>query len=242
MRKYAVRLRSLLDLLVTLALGAAAVALLWRMTTGANTSVAPGERPARLAAVDDLRKSGLSISLDGTKTKGSTSARIVMVEFTDFECPFCARFVLETFDKLQEEFVSEGRVQYAFRHAPMKTHSLARPAAQAAECAARQGRFWDARDYLFRNQARLALALWFKSNGGLSMDASLFEACMAGSDEAQIDADLLEASRFKIEATPTFLIGKRMSDGRIVVLSRINGNQAYDVFREALAAADVDSL
>ena len=239
MSKYTTRLRSFLDVVATLAMGAVAITLLWRITTSASPSGARREAK-KLAPVEDVRASGLSISLDGTPTKGSTSAAVVMVEFSDFECPFCARFVLEKSSRLQEEFVSSGRVQYGFRHAPMKMHRLARPAAQAAECAGHQDKFWDAHDYLFGTQAQLALALWFKTDHGLNIDATLFEKCMAQADQTRIDEDLLEAARFKIEATPTFLIGKRMDDGQILLLSRVNGNQPYDVFKDALGAAAAD--
>jgi protein-disulfide isomerase len=240
MINYTSRFRAVLDIVVTFAMGAVAVTLLWRMTADANSRPSARGEAGRPAAVEDLRASRLSMSLTGAPTKGSTSAPVVMVGFTDFECPFCARFVLEKFGRLEKEFVSSGHIQYGFRHAPLKRHRLARPAAQAAECAARQGKFWDAHDYLFGNQARLALALWFKADQGVKINSALFEECMAHADEARIDADLLEASRFKIDVTPTFLIGRRQHDGGIQAHTRINGNQAYEVFAEALGAAAVD--
>jgi predicted DsbA family dithiol-disulfide isomerase len=95
---------------------------------------------------------------------------------------------------------------------------------------------------LFSNQARLALALWFKGEPGLKIDATLFDKCMAQNEQSRIDADVREASRLKIQATPTFVIGRRMGDGRIRLLSRINGNQAYDVFKNTLEAAATAEL
>jgi protein-disulfide isomerase len=238
MEKFTVRLRSLLDLAVTLMLGAVAVLMLWRMTTNANPTRAR-DKPEAMVAVEDLKTSRLPLSLDGAQVKGSALAPVILLEFADFECPFCARFALETLDKLQDEFVSTGRVQYGFRHAPLRMHKLARPAAQSAECAARQGKFWDAHDYLFRNRERLALALALslRTDNRPEIDAALFEKCLAEPAQARIDTDAAEASRFKIEATPTFIVAKRGGDGSLVAFSRINGNQPYDVFKEALNRA-----
>ena len=237
MAKHTAQLRSWLDLLTTLAMGAVAVILLWRMVVTA----APGGKTEKFSAVENLQTLGLPLSLDQVHTQGSPLAPVVMIEFADFECPFCARFRLQSLDKLLQEFVAGGRVQFGFRHTPLKMHSLARPAAQASECADRQGKFWEAHDYLFNNQARLGVALWMKPGSGLNLDAVRFEECMAEPELPRVEADLLEASRFKIEATPTFVIGKRTNDGRILAHTRINGNQAYEVFKQALGLAATDS-
>src|SRR5262245_30390545 len=100
MDKSTTRLRSLLDVVVTLLMGAVAVAVLWRMTTDASPRGRRGGART-LAPVEDLRASGLSMSLGGAPSMGSADAPVAMVGFTDFECPFCARFALEGFDRLQ---------------------------------------------------------------------------------------------------------------------------------------------
>lgn len=223
------RVRHTLDGVASVAMGAAAIVLVWRLLAGGG--IVPPTPPE---PVEDLQAVGLSTSLSSAFTRGDERAAAVLIEFGDFECPFCARYVRETFEQLDRRFVSAGKVRYAFRHLPLASHAFAVPSAVAAECAARQGKFWEMRQYLYANQREFANATWFKSDSNVGVDMAQLEACVAESERSRIDADLREAARLNIRSTPTFLLGRSDADGRVRSVARINGAQPYGVFEDAL--------
>lgn len=95
----------------------------------------------------------------GSHVKGASSARIGIVEFSDFECPFCGRHAAAVYGELQAKFVNTGKVRYQFRHLPLEQiHPNAKKASEAAECAGDQGKFWEFHDALFANQKALTIA------------------------------------------------------------------------------------
>src|SRR6185436_20936742 len=99
----------------------------------------------RIAAQADVPN--FDLTLAGAATKGRASAPLVMLEFSDFECPFCGRYSRETYPQVQREYVDTGKVRYVFRHTPIeRIHPQAMKAAEAAECAGTQGKFWEMHD------------------------------------------------------------------------------------------------
>jgi protein-disulfide isomerase len=107
---------------------------------------------SRAAAIGD-DGSGLPseyIAMEGAHTKGSASAPAVLLVFSDFQCPFCGRFARETLSAIEREYVARGELLMAFRHLPLPIHPQAIAAAQSAECAGSQGKFWEMHDELFR--------------------------------------------------------------------------------------------
>jgi len=94
----------------------------------------------------------VNVSFDGTNVEGSSEAKIEIVEFSDFECPFCTRFYKETYEKIKKSYVDTGKVKFSFRHYPLTFHQYAQKAAEASECAANQGKFWEFHNKLFSSQ------------------------------------------------------------------------------------------
>jgi protein-disulfide isomerase len=227
------RLRSSLDLIVTLAMGAAALMLIWRLVFE-PAPVGIAARGPQKEPVEDLQSKHLSMTLVESTTKGRSDAQVVLIEFADFECPFCARHFRETASELERDFVETGKVKYSFRHLPLKSHPFARPAAQAAQCAARQGKFWEMHRHLFTNRAELAKDVWLKVDDRSGINVSLLEKCMGEADDPVLKADASEASRLGVVSTPTFFVGRRRADGTVALISRINGARPYSDFRGAL--------
>lgn len=174
------------------------------------------------------------LSLEGAHIQGSPNARIVLIEFSDFECPFCGRFASETYQKIKTEFVEPGRIRYAFRHFPLSNHRFARAASEAAVCAGRHGRFWEMHDELFANQRALAAdnLLTHATNIGLALDD--FKLCIGSRAAVDVDRDIQIAERAGISVTPTFMIGEMSKDDTVRVIKRIDGAHGIDVFRSAL--------
>jgi protein-disulfide isomerase len=231
--KTAAKPRMMLDLAVTVLLGTAACTLLWQVAA----SDGAGESPSRPAApVEDIHGAKLSTSISGIPTRGSEEAPIVIVEFADFQCPFCARHANETFDAIDREFVSTGFVQYAVRSLPLdNVHRFAIPASQAANCAGDHGAFWEMRAHLYRHQDELANAIWLKNHPSFRVNADQLADCIDRSDLASIGVDRREAVRLGVRSTPTFLVGRRMNrQGDVQLVSRINGALPYTTFRDVL--------
>ena len=176
---------------------------------------------ARRAYVDRLRAStAVAISLDpprvavsdgGRPSKGPTKAPVQIIEFSDFECPFCFRVnptvaqVLSTYG---------DRIRLVYRHLPLPNHPNARPAAEAAACANEQGKFWEYHDRLFADQSKLAAADLKKHAADLGLDAGKFNACVETRRfQKDVDADMDAAQLLGVSGTPHFFINGRPLSG-----------------------------
>lgn len=167
---------------------------------------------------------------------GPEDAPVVIIEFTDLQCPYCARFARQTFPELRRNYIDTGRVRFASQDLPLPSHAFAVPAAVAARCAGEQGRFWEFREALFSAQATLRDEPYAELARKFDLDRDKFAACR--SDELQTARVLegIELARANgITSTPTFLIG-RLVDGQFQG-EKISGAQPYDVI-----AAKIDEL
>lgn len=172
----------------------------------------------------------------GSHVKGDATARISIVEFSDFECPFCGRHAASVYRELIEKFVSTGKVTYQFRHLPLdQIHPHARKAAEAAECAGQQKKFWEFHDVLFANQKTLTSADLSNHARSVGLNISNFESCLHdGKLAAKVAADLGEAKQLGLTGTPAFLIGEVGKDGFVTATRKILGSQPYAVFETVL--------
>lgn len=167
---------------------------------------------------------------------GREDAPVSVIEFTDLQCPYCARFATQTFPGLRRNYIDTGKVRFASRDLPLPFHAYAIPAAVAARCAGEQGRFWEFRAALFAGQSRLGTAPYDELARRFGMDAGRFDACRRdGRQESNVRADLALAQSQGIGSTPTFVIG-RMVNGNFVG-EIVSGARPYEEF-----AARIDAL
>ena len=155
-------------------------------------------------------------------SRGSANAPIEMIEFSDFQCPFCLR----ANPTVQQVLNTYGdRIRFVYRHYPLPNHPNARPAAEAAACANEQGKFWPYHDRLFANPAKLSDADLKQNAAELGLDTSKFNACVdSHKAKAQIDADVRAGEDAGVDGTPAFFINGRM----------ISGAQPFDVFKKVI--------
>jgi len=166
---------------------------------------------------------------------GRDDAPVTIIEFTDLQCPYCARYASQTFPRLKREYVDTGRLRYTSRDLPLPFHSFALPAAVASRCAGEQGRFWEYREALFASQSLLGTEPYGRIAGQLGLDVEQLEACRAnGEQESNVRADLAMAARYGIRSTPTFVIG-RVVDGEFQG-EVVSGAQPYEFFKAKLDA------
>ena len=150
---------------------------------------------------------------------GKNNAKVTMIEFSDFECPFCKRYFDETLSQIIKEYVDTGKVKLYYRHFPLDFHPAAMPAALASECANEQDKFWEYHDKIFAEQDKIAgktadvITAQLKSFAQkLGLNASRFNNCLDNAKyQANVDADLNDARTAGVSGTPTFFInGKRI--------------------------------
>jgi protein-disulfide isomerase len=182
-----------------------------------------------------------TVAAAGAAALGSESAPITVVEFTDYQCPFCAQHAQETLAGLIKEFVDQGTVRYVVRDMPLNIHRMAEPAARAARCAGAQGsdRYWRYHDALFETQTRLADSTLVVIARDLQLDLPRFEACLKRPDvAAMVQRDAAEAAGAGLTVTPSFVIGKTAA-GKVkgaVVSGALPLDHFRSVIRKALAA------
>ena len=152
---------------------------------------------------------------------GAANAPITVVEFTDYQCPFCRRFTQTTFPFLKREYIDTGKVRWVVRDLPLAFHNNARKAGQSVHCANEQGKFWEMRDMLFKNSANLENKHLQSYAEQLGLDETAFDSCLASDRYLnEIEKDSAEAKRIGITGTPTFVIGKPRGNsltGKLVV-------------------------
>jgi protein-disulfide isomerase len=178
-------------------------------------------RARRRAFLDELRAAaGVRILLEPERatltsqdapSRGPADAPVTIVEFCDFQCPYCAGATV-LLDRLLERFPDDVRV--VFRHFPLSSHKQAAAAAEAAACAHEQGAFWKMHDKIFAHQRRLARDDLVGYAQELALDTGEFEACLSSRRHSHAwQQDVAEASRFGVAGTPTFFVNGRLLTG-----------------------------
>ena len=144
------------------------------------------------------------VPVGNAAVKGPSGAKVTIIEFSDFQCPFCSR-VMPTFKKIEETFGKDVRV--AFKHNPLSFHDKAHLAAEAAMAAGEQGKFWQMHDKLFENQTALDRASLEKYGSELGLDMAKFKSALeTGKFKQAVDDDAAEAAKFGARGTPSFFI------------------------------------
>lgn len=228
------RIAAAFDQVATVAVIAAALLVMWRFTSDSFTWRSRAAAPAA-----EMKLPTSPLSLDSAKLRGSATAPVVLLVFSEFECPFCRKLFEAVLPTLEKEYVATGRVLLAFRHLPLTSiHANAMPAAIASECAQSRGRFWDFHDRLFGSPDKLSsiviASAW--SDLGFS-DGELGKCWQFDAARKQVDADMREAERLGVTGTPTTFVGRRLPGGEVAVDAGLSGAQPIARFREAVDAA-----
>lgn len=174
------------------------------------------------------------VSVKNDPRLGSSSAKIGIVEFSDYQCLYCRDFHLQQFVRLKKEYIDTGVVQFIHKDMPLRMHPQAIPAALAAHCAGAQGRFWEMHDALFSNQGRLGQKMYPALARQLNLDEVKFTACFSSEVfEQGLRQDLGAARMLGLTGTPSFLIGNIEGD-TLTIVRQSRGAPGYDVFAQEI--------
>lgn len=154
----------------------------------------------------------IQISLKDTPTRGDASARVTVVEYADFECPYCQQ-AQPALAKLETEY--RGKIVFAYKDTPLPMHPHAEKAAEAAHCAENQGKYWEFHDLLFSSK-QLEVPQLKEQARKLKLDGTAFDKCLDSGEEAsKVAAQLHEAEKLGIQGTPSFFINGHFVAGAL---------------------------
>jgi len=176
------------------------------------------------------------VAFEPAPSMGSPTAQVVVIEYSDFECPFCRRFASETLAPIKDSYVTPGKVRLVFKHFPLESiHQSALMAAEAAECAHRQGRFWDMHDALIEEPMPLLDTALLERASSLGLDGARFKICLGGEARSKVRDDIAAAQVLRITGTPTFLFGMIDEEsGYLKVMRRASGALSVSAFASTL--------
>jgi protein-disulfide isomerase len=213
------------DGVATVIVGVAAVALLWNLWFARRTA-----QHVPIADRDAV------VSIEGVPARGNPAAKVAVLEYSDFQCPSCAKAFYELLPKIDSEYVATGKVLFVFRHYPLESiHPLAVVAAVAAECAARQNRFWPLHDRLYSHRGQLDAPSIRDDVVATGAEIAEWDACVSSREALEaVDRERAAGRAVGIRGTPTFLIGRLRPDGRVRVFKEITGVRTFAQWRSVL--------
>ena len=192
--------------------------------------------PARPAGPE---VAGVVFDFGSNPTKGKADAPLTILEFTDYQCPYCSRFTTQTLPQLASEYIDTGKVRLVLLDMPLESiHDKAFKAAEVSHCAADQGKFWEMHDRLFANSQ--ALEPWSAHATELGLDVAAFEQCVSsGKHAASVRADMALAEKAGASGTPSFVIAKTdpAAPNKVTGIQFLRGAQGFNAFKTALDGA-----
>jgi protein-disulfide isomerase len=178
-----------------------------------------------------------AIDIQGKSFRGESSASVALIEYSDFECPYCGMYEREISPRVLENYIKTGRVKLFYRELPLYPHALS--AARAARCAGEQGNYWEMHERLYAKQTAFSDPSFLDRAKTLGLDAKKFSECFSSDKYSNdIRKSMTEAQWMGVEGTPTFFVGTIGPDGDVVkITKKIVGTHPYMVFQSALDEA-----
>ena len=178
----------------------------------------------------------LQLGITQQPFKGDPEAALTLIEFTDYQCPFCRKYAKQTLPDLEKEYIETGKIKYVVRDFPLQSlHREAFQAAVAADCAGEQGQYWEMHDRLLSISSS-SYGDWGQHAEAIGLDENQFQNCLKSDQPGQgVRKDLAEGRKVGVRGTPTFFL--RVSDENnhnIKVLKVMRGAQSYSQMKHSL--------
>ena len=169
----------------------------------------------------------VNVQIGDAPVLGSKTAKVTIVEFSDYECPFCGRHFQQTYPQLKKDYIDTGKAKLVFKDFPLSFHPQAQKAAEAARCAGEQGKYWEMHDKLFSNQESLSVENEKKWAKEIGLNSAKFDSCLdSGKYAGAVQSDSSYGQSIGVSGTPAFFINGKL----------ISGAQPYSVFKQAIDA------
>ncbi len=174
------------------------------------------------------------VKLDSDTVLGDNKAKFAIVEFSDYQCPFCARHSKSVLPQIKKNLINTGKIKYLMYDYPLGFHTQAKSAAVAARCAGKQNQYWAMHDTLFENIRGLNQALFNETAKALKLDTKAFAACIKdpGMTKA-VEDNMAYGNQLGVSGTPKFYVGRIKGDVMTDVIV-ISGAQGYGAFSSAI--------
>jgi len=203
-----------------------------------STNPVPNAPQAAAPEVPQQPSGPVEVSIDDDPILGDKNAKVTIVDFSDYECPFCKRYFDETFSQIKKDYIDTGKVKYVYRDLPLSFHQNAHAEAQAAECAREQGgdtTYFQYHDEIFKrttsNGTGLALDQLSVIANDIGLNGSTLQSCLDSEKyKAEVDKDLADAATYGATGTPSFFIGKSGS-GKTFKGTILVGAQPFAAFK-----------
>jgi protein-disulfide isomerase len=195
------------------------------------------QRIGALREPQDRPFTGAVIGVEGATVYGKSDARVTIVEFSDYQCPFCARYSSETFPQIDRDYIRSGRVKYVFRDYPIDAiHPQSPKAHEAVHCAAEQGKHREMHEKVFSNQKAMSVADLVGHAQAIGLDQAAFDQCLnSGVHSAKVSSGIAEGQQLGVRGTPTFFVGLTEANStKFKAAKRIVGAQPYSAFKTAI--------
>ena len=206
---------------------------------------AMGPRPAPSGTGAPIAAGSVQpLKIAGRPSKGNARAKVTLVEYSDYECPFCAQYVAQVYPQIEREYIATNKINYIFKNFPIEQlHPLSFKAHVAAACAGDQRRYWEMHDRLFANQGNFTLDRFVELASMLQLDPVAFRACVeSAKHDALIREDVSDAQRGGVQGTPVFVLAYTDPKGQTITPVRvIVGAQPFGAFKEAIDALLADA-
>ncbi len=178
----------------------------------------------------------VSVPIADSPVRGAASAGVVLVEFSDYECPFCGRFANDALPQIDRDYIQTGKIRHVFRDFPLESiHKNAFKASEAAACAGQQGKYWQMHMQLFANQKALTPPDLVRHAQSVGLDAAAFQQCLNfGKMAARVRQDVELGQKMGISGTPMILIGRPAANGEVKIRKVISGAMPFSVFKQAI--------
>lgn len=184
-----------------------------------GTQTAPAQQQPQQPSAPDPKEVLKKLDKGHFPALGNENAKVTIIEFSDLECPFCARFYKDALPQLTKEYIDTGKVKLYYRHFPLSFHPKAKPLAHATECANEQGKFWEMHDKIFTendagNLASATDATYEEWAAAVGVDTAKFKTCFTNKTyEENITKDNTAGTDVGVSGTPTFYINGRQLVG-----------------------------
>lgn len=202
------------------------ISALSAVTNGNTGDTAPNVPSAPVPSAEEPNLDNSEL-VDDDAVKGDKNAPVTIVEFSDYECPFCERFYTQTLPQIEENYIKTGKVKLIYRDFPLGFHAQAQKAAEAAECAGEQDKYYEMHNLLFEKGVAGGVSSFKEYAKELKLDATKFDECLdSGKMSSEVQKDAADGGKYGVQGTPAFFINGKL----------LSGAQPYAIFQQAIEA------